>query len=53
MFDTARSLARANLQASSHSTAVMKVRLFLRTYGGDFDPATSQRIAAWLSTPHD
>jgi hypothetical protein len=52
MFDTARALAQANLRLSSHSAAELKVRLFMRTYGGDFDPATAQRIAAWLSTPH-
>jgi hypothetical protein len=52
MFDTARALARANLRVSSHSDAELRVRLFMRTYGGDFDAATAQRIAAWLSTPH-
>ena len=51
MFDTTRAFARANLQASSHSDDELKARLFMRTYGGDFDPATAQRIAAWLSTP--
>ena len=51
MFDTARAFARANLRLSSHSAAELKVRLFMRTYGGDFDPATAQRIAAWFATP--
>ena len=51
MFDTARAFARANLQASFHSDAELRVSLFVRTYGGDFDPATAQRIAAWFATP--
>jgi hypothetical protein len=53
MFDTARAFAMANLRAPSHGDDELKVRLFLRTYGGDFDPATAQRIAAWFSTPGD
>jgi hypothetical protein len=53
MFDTARALAQANLRLSSHSAAELRVCLFMRTYGGDFDAATAQRIAAWLSTPHE
>jgi hypothetical protein len=52
MFDTARAFARANLRVPSHSDAELRVRLFVRTYGGDFDPDTVQRIAEWLSTPH-
>jgi hypothetical protein len=52
MFDTARAFARANLRASSHSDDELKVRLFIRTYGSDFDPDTAQRIAKWLSTPY-
>jgi hypothetical protein len=52
MFDTARAFARANLQMLPHSDAELRVRLFVRTYGGDFDPAAVERIAAWLSTPH-
>lgn len=32
--------------------AELRVRLFVRTYGSDFDPGTVQRIALWLSTPH-
>jgi hypothetical protein len=51
MFDTARAFARANLRVPSHSDAELRVRLFVRTYGGDFDPDTVQRIAEWLSTP--
>jgi hypothetical protein len=52
MFDTARAFAQANLQVSSHSDAALKVRLFMRTYGADFDPDTVARIAAWFSMPH-
>ena len=52
MFDTARAFARANLQGLSHSDDELRARLFVRTYGGDFDPDTAQRIAEWLSTPH-
>jgi hypothetical protein len=52
MFDTARAFARANLQASSHSDVALRVRLFVRTYGGDFDPEMVERIATWLSMPH-
>jgi hypothetical protein len=51
MFDTARAFARANLGVLSRSDADLRVRLFVRTYGGDFDPDTVQRIAEWLSTP--
>jgi hypothetical protein len=51
MFDTARAFARANLRVPSQSDADLRVRLFVRTYGGDFDPDTVQRIAEWLSTP--
>ena len=51
MFDTARALALANLRLLSQSDNELRARLFMRTYGGDFDPATAQRIAEWLSTP--
>ena len=52
MFDTARALVRANLQMPSHSDAELRARLFVHTYGADFDPGTVERVAAWLSTPH-
>ena len=51
MFDTARSLTRASLHATSHTDAALRVQLFVRTYGQDFDSATAARIAAWLATP--
>ena len=52
MFDTARAFARANLRGHSHNDAELRARLFIRTYGGDFDPEAVERISAWLSTPH-
>jgi len=51
MFDTARAFALANLRLLSHSNDALRVRLFVRTYGGDFDAETVERISAWLSTP--
>jgi len=51
MFDTARAFALANLRGLSHSDAELRARLFVRTYGGDFDLETAAGIAAWLSTP--
>ena len=44
MFDTARAFASANLRASSHSDDELRVRLFVRTYRGDFDAETVERI---------
>ena len=49
MFDTARALARANLRLTCHTDDGLRVRLFVRTYGGDFDAETTERIAAWFS----
>jgi hypothetical protein len=46
MFDAARMLVRASLgdpEAVDHSKE-MSVRLFLRTYGRDFDAETTRRI---------
>ena len=51
MFDTARALALANLRVLSQSDDELRARLFVRTYGGDFDPETVERISEWLSTP--
>ena len=51
MFDTARAFALANLRLLSHSDDDLRVRLFVRTYGGDFDAETVERISAWLSRP--
>jgi hypothetical protein len=52
MFDTARVFARASLRGHSHNDDELRVHLFVRTYSGDFDPETVERISAWLSTPH-
>ena len=51
MFDTARTLARASLRGRAHSDGELRVCLFVRTYGGDFDAETVERISEWLSTP--
>jgi hypothetical protein len=50
LFDTARAFARANLRVLSHSADEPRARLFMRTYGGDFDAATAERIAEWFCT---
>jgi hypothetical protein len=52
MFDTARALARASLQGRAYNDDELRVQLFVRTYGEDFDAATVERISVWLSTPH-
>jgi hypothetical protein len=52
MFDTARAVARASLRGRVHNDDELRVHLFVRTYGGDFDAETVERISAWLSTPH-
>jgi len=52
MFDTARAFARANLRVHSPSDDALRVRLFVRTYDGDFDADTLARIAEWFATPH-
>ena len=52
MFDTARTFARASLRGLSHNDNELRVQLFVRTYGGDFDAETVERISAWLSTQH-
>jgi hypothetical protein len=46
MFDAARTLVRAGLGDPDgvDRSAEMRVRLFLRTYGSDFDEETRQRI---------
>jgi hypothetical protein len=50
MFDTARVLMRAGLRdtARADESAHPRAQLFLRTYGRDFDDATSARIIAHL-----
>jgi hypothetical protein len=46
MFDTARALALASLRGRSHNDDELCVHLFMRTYGGDFDAETVERISA-------
>ncbi|MBI3768392.1 MAG: hypothetical protein HY271_07830 [Deltaproteobacteria bacterium] len=53
MFDTARAFVRASLgdPSGTDRSREMTARLFLRTYGADFDPMIRDRIAAWLRDP--
>ena len=50
MFDTARAFVRSSLGDPSGTDASpdLKARLFLRTYGTDFDAETVARITARL-----
>ncbi len=50
MFDAARALMRAGLGDPSglDRSPAMRVQMFERTYGRDFDPATAARIIAHL-----
>jgi len=50
MFDAARALARSSLGDASGAdrSRDLKTRLLLRTYRGDFDAATLERITARL-----
>ena len=50
MFDTARALMRAGLanENGTERSADLHARLFERTYGRDFGPATAARIIAHL-----
>jgi len=55
MFDTARALMRAGLgdTTGKDRSAALRVRLFERTYGRDFDAATAARIIAHLRATTD
>lgn len=55
MFDVARRIVRASLGDPdvSDSSPEMRVALFLRIYGDDFDPATRERIVAELRLTED
>lgn len=46
MFDTARRMVLAGLPDGLAGEAERRAALFLRTYGGDFDPPTRDRIVA-------
>lgn len=50
MFDAAKKLVCASLgdPMGTDASAEMRVRVFLRIYGQDFDPPTRDRIAARL-----
>lgn len=50
MFDTARVLMRTHVAASGHAVdeAEVRVQIFLRTYGADFDADALARIVAGL-----
>jgi len=48
MFDAARTLMRAALRAEPDPRS-LRVRIFLRTYGQDFDVKTRDRICDWLA----
>ncbi|MFN8643978.1 MAG: hypothetical protein U0802_20845 [Candidatus Binatia bacterium] len=50
MFDVARRLVQSSLgdPEGTDRSSEMKARVFLRIHGADFDPATRDRIAAWL-----
>ncbi len=50
MFDAARALVLASLgdPGGTDRSPELRVKLFLRTYGQDFDPDTRDRIAARL-----
>lgn len=55
MFDTARALMRAGLGDATgrDRSPAMRVRLFERTYGRDFDATAAARIIAHLRGPTD
>jgi hypothetical protein len=50
MFETAKRLVRASLgdPDARDESPEMRVKLFLRIYGPDFDAATRDRVVAWL-----
>jgi hypothetical protein len=52
MFDVARRLMRAGLgdPDGMDDSPEMRARLFVRTYGTDFDPDARDRIVLWLRT---
>ncbi len=52
MFDTARAFVRASLRGHAYNEHELRAHLFVRTYSGDFDAETVQRISEWLSTPY-
>jgi hypothetical protein len=55
MFDAARALMRAGLgdATGTDRSVALRVRLFERTYGRDFDATTAARIVAHLRDAKD
>ena len=55
MFDTARALMRAGLgdATGTDGSVALRIRLFERTYGRDFDAKTAARIIARLRDATD
>ncbi len=49
MFDTARTLVKASLQAQSCPDEELRSRLFIRTYGADFEPERAEAIVKKLT----
>lgn len=50
MFETAKRLVRASLgdPEGRDTSPAMRVKVFLRIYGQDFDTASRGRVVAWL-----
>jgi hypothetical protein len=50
MFEAAKRLVRASLgdPDGRDDSVEMRVKIFLRVYGPDFDPATRERVVTWL-----
>jgi hypothetical protein len=50
MFEAAKRLVRAGLgdPDGRDDSVEMRVKIFLRIYGPDFDPAARERVVAWL-----
>jgi hypothetical protein len=52
LFEAAKRLVRAGLgdPDGRDDSVEMRVKVFLRVYGPDFDPAARERVVAWLRT---
>jgi hypothetical protein len=55
MFEAAKRLVRAGLgdPDGRDDSVEMRVKIFLRVYGPDFDPAARERVTAWLRAGGD
>lgn len=49
MFDTARTLVKASLKAQLCPDEDLRARLFIRTYGADFEPERVEEIVKKLA----